>query len=80
LTDAEKAKRLAYAKKYRQKVFAAARSAGVVGAPRPKMSEAERKAKRKTYSKKYRQTIQAQARAYRELQGEAPKPRRRGRK
>ena len=57
---------------------AAMRSAGIIGAPRPKMSDAERKAKRKTYSKQYRQKIYAEAKAYRELQGE--KTTRRGRK
>lgn len=68
LTPAQKAKRLAYAKAYRQKIHAAARQAGVIGAPRPKLSEAERKGKRKVYAKAYRQKIAAQAAAYRRLQ------------
>lgn len=61
---------MAYAKAYRQKIAAAAREAGVIGAPRPKLSDAEKKAKRKVYAKAYRQRIVAQAAAYRKLQGE----------
>ncbi len=69
LTPQQKAKRLAYAKAYRKKIAAAARAAGVIGAPRPKMSDAERKTKRKAYAKAYRQRIVAEAKAYRRLQG-----------
>ena len=67
MTAAEKAKRKAYAKLRRGRINAAARQAGVIGAPRPKMSEAERKAKRKIYSQDYRKRITAQAKAYREM-------------
>ena len=70
LTAAEKAKRLAYAKARRKKIEAAARAAGVIGAPRPKMSPEVAKAKRKTYAKAYRTRITAQAKAYREMTGE----------
>ena len=70
MTAAEKAKRKVYAKSRRDKINAAARQAGVIGAPRAKMSESERKAKRKTYSKDYRKRITAQAKAYREMSGE----------
>ena len=70
LTTAEKAKRLAYAKARRKKIEAAAREAGVIGAPRPKMSPEVAKAKRKTYAKAYRKRITAQAKAYREMTGE----------
>jgi len=67
MTDAEKAKRQAYSKARTKRIMAAAREAGIIGAPRPKMSESERKAKRKVYGKAYRKKIQAEARAYREL-------------
>lgn len=67
LTAEQKAKRKAYSKARQARINAAAREAGVIGAPRPKMSDAERKAKRKIYSKAYRKTVQAQARAYRDL-------------
>lgn len=67
LTAAQKATRKAYAKTRRDKINAAARAAGVIGAPRPKMSAAEAKAKRKAYSKDYRKRIVAQARAYRAM-------------
>ena len=67
LTAAEKAKRKAYGKARQAKILAAARQAGVIGAPRPKMSVAEAKAKRKAYSKDYRKRITAQAKAYREM-------------
>ncbi len=70
LTPAQKATRKAYAKTRRDKINAAARQAGVIGAPRPKMSEAEAKAKRKAYSKDYRKKIVAQARAYRQMVGD----------
>jgi hypothetical protein len=43
------------------------RSAGIIGAPQPKMDPAERKAKRKAYAKNYRHKIQAEAKAYREM-------------
>ena len=48
----------------------AMREAGIIGAPRPKMSEAEKKANRKAYAKDYRKKIQAEARAYREMMSE----------
>ena len=67
MTAVEKAKRKAYAKARQAKILDAARQAGVIGAPRPKMSVAEAKAKRKAYSKEYRKRITAQARAYREM-------------
>ena len=67
MTAVEKAKRKAYATTRREKINAAARAAGVIGAPRPKMSDADRKAKRKTYGKAYRKRITAQAKAYREM-------------
>ena len=67
MTVAEKAKRKAYAKERQAKILRAARAAGVIGAPRPKMSEAERTAKRKVYSRNYRKRITAQAKAYREM-------------
>lgn len=67
MTPAEKQKRYDYAKQRRQKLNAAMREAGIIGAPRPVMSEAEKKAKRKAYSKEYRKKIQAEARAYREM-------------
>jgi len=70
LTADEKAKRLAYAKARRKKIEAAARAAGVIGAPRPKMSPAESKARRYAYAKEYRKRITAQARAYRQMTGE----------
>jgi len=70
LTAAEKATRKAYAKTRRDRINAAARAAGVIGAPRPKMSAAEAKSKRKEYAKKYRKLIVAQARAYRAMQGD----------
>lgn len=70
LTPADKAKRREYAKDRRHRINDAARKAGVIGAPRPKMSDTERKAKRKTYQKAYRKTVVAQARAYRQLQAE----------
>ena len=44
------------------------REAGIIGAPRPKMSEEEKQAKRKEYSKNYRSRIFAEAKAYEELQ------------
>ena len=69
MTAAEKRKRLDYAKARRKKIEAAARAAGVIGAPRPKMSAAEAKAKRKAYSQEYRKRITAQAKAYREMTG-----------
>ena len=69
LTAAEKAKRKVYAKSRRDKINAAARSAGVIGAPRTKMSAAEAKAKRKVYAKDYRKRITAQAKAYRQMTG-----------
>jgi len=53
----------------RKKIEAAARAAGVIGAPRPKMSPAEAKARRKTYGEAYRKRITAQAKAYREMMG-----------
>ena len=59
MTLAEKAKRKAYSKERQAKIMRAAREAGVVGQPRPKMSAAEAKAKRKVYAKAYRKTIQA---------------------
>lgn len=68
MTAAEKAKRKAYSKARNIRIMAAARQAGIIGAPRAKMSDAERKAKRKAYSKEYRKRINAQARAYREMQ------------
>jgi len=67
MTDAEKAKRQAYSKARMKRIMVAAREAGIIGAPRPKMDPAERKAKRKVYGKAYRKKIQAEARAYREL-------------
>lgn len=67
MTAEEKAKRRAYSKARTKRIMVAAREAGIIGAPRPKMSDAERKAKRKAYNKVYRKNIQAQARAYREL-------------
>lgn len=67
MTAEEKAKRRAYAKARTKRIMAAAREAGIIGAPRPKMSEADRKAKRKAYNKQYRKKIQAEARAYREM-------------
>lgn len=67
MTAEEKAKRRVYSKARTKRIMVAAREAGIIGAPRPKMSEAEAKAKRKAYSKAYRKTIQAQARAYREM-------------
>lgn len=77
MTQAEKDKRYAYAKTRRHKLNAAMREAGIIGAPRPKMSEPEKKTKRKAYSKDYRARINAEAKAYREMMsGEAPKTRR----
>jgi len=67
MTAAEKAKRREYSKARTKRIMAAAREAGIIGAPRPKMSEAESKAKRKVYSKDYRKRIQAEAKAYRDL-------------
>lgn len=63
LTPEQKAKRKAYSKARRQRIEAAARTAGVIGAPRPKMSEAERKMKRKAYRKMYQSKIKAGYRA-----------------
>jgi len=67
MTAAEQAKRRDYSKARTKRIMAAAREAGIIGAPRPKMSEAESKAKRKAYNKVYRKKIQSEARAYREL-------------
>jgi hypothetical protein len=55
------------------------RKAGIIGAPREKMSAEEKKSKRKAYSKAYRAKIQSEARAYREMQG-GTTSKRRGRK
>lgn len=68
MTPEQKAKRKAYGKIRRDRINAAARAAGVIGAPRAKMDPAERKAKRKEYNKAYRKRIVAQARAYRQMQ------------
>jgi hypothetical protein len=79
LTAEEKAKRQAYSRARMKKIMQAARQAGIIGAPRPKMSEAERKAKRYAYAKAYRKKIQAEARAYREMMaggGAAPRRKR----
>lgn len=59
------------------KISAACREAGIIGAPRPKMSESERKDNRKAYSKEYRKRINAEAKAYREMMGEKKASRRR---
>jgi len=67
LTAAEKAARYAYAKQRRHRLNAAMREAGIIGAPRSKMSESEKKSNRKTYAKTYRKKITAEARAYREM-------------
>ena len=68
LTPAEKQKRYDYQKKRRQKLSAEMRKAGIIGQPRPKMTEEERKSKRKGYSKNYRHKTSAEAKAWRELQ------------
>jgi len=70
MTPAEKAKRKAYSKARQKRINDAAREAGIIGQPRPKMSVAEAKANRKAYSKEYRKRINAQARAYRALMKE----------
>ena len=70
MTPEQKAKRKVYSKARQQKINAAAREAGVIGAPRPKMDPAERKLNRKTYNKAYRKKIVAEARAYREMMKE----------
>ncbi len=76
MTPAEKQKRYAYAKDRRHRLNTAMREAGIIGAPRPKMSAEEKKAKRKSYSKTYRARITSDAKAYRELmKGEAPRKR-----
>jgi len=67
MTAAEKAKRKEYSKARMKRILSAAREAGIIGAPRPKMSDEERKSKRKVYGKAYRKKIQAEARAYRDL-------------
>ena len=67
MTHAEKQARYAYAKTRREKLSKAMREAGIIGAPRSKMSESEKKAHRKAYSKDYRKKITAEARAYREM-------------
>lgn len=59
LTPEQKAKRKLYQKSRQQKILQAARAAGVVGAPRPKLSEAERRAHRKTYRKNYQAKMKA---------------------
>ena len=68
MTPQQKQKRYAYAKNRRQRLNAEMRKAGIIGAPRPKMSEEERKGKRKTYSHDYNTRIRAEAKAFRELQ------------
>jgi len=75
LTPEEKQKRYAYQAKRRRKLSDQMREAGIIGAPRAKMSEEERKDKRKEYSKNYRQRILAEAKAYEELlaSGQLPK-------
>lgn len=70
MTAEEKYKRREYAKARRKRIMQAAREAGIIGAPRPKMSDAERKAKRKGYNKDYRKRITAQAKAYRAMMAE----------
>ena len=70
MTPAQKAARKAYSKARQKRIMDAARKAGIIGAPRPKMDPATAKAKRKAYSKDYRKKIQAQARAYRALMKE----------
>lgn len=67
LTAEQKAKRREYSKARTKRIMVAAREAGIIGAPRPKMSAEEAKAKRKAYNKIYRKKIVAEARAYREL-------------
>lgn len=68
MTPDAKAKRRAYSKARTKRIMVAAREAGIIGAPRPKLPEAERKARRTAYNKIYRKKIVAEARAYRELQ------------
>ncbi len=67
LTPEEKGKRKAYSKARTKRIMAAAREAGIIGAPRPKQDPATAKARRKAYNTAYRKRIQAEARAYREL-------------
>lgn len=67
MTPAQKAKRRAYTKARRHRIMAAARAAGIIGAPRPKLSDSERISRRKEYRKKYFRRVCAEAKAYREL-------------
>lgn len=80
MTESEKAKRYAYTKARRQRLSQEMRAAGIIGAPREKMSDSERKAKRLVYNKDYRKRVFAEAKAYRELMkegGGAPRRKRR---
>ena len=63
----EKRARYDYAKDRRKRLAVAMRSAGIIGIPKPKMSEGERKTKRKEYSQNYHERIKAESDAYREL-------------
>ena len=67
MTRAEKDARYAYAKNRRQRLNREMRAAGIIGAARPQMSEAEKKAHRKVYSTAYRKKVFAEAKAYRQM-------------
>jgi hypothetical protein len=68
LTDEEKQKRYDYNKKRNKKLREEMRKAGIIGKPRPKMSEDERKKARAEYSKNYNKRVHAEAAAWREMQ------------
>jgi hypothetical protein len=73
LTSEEKQARYDYAKDRRKRLATAMRSAGIIGVPKPKMSEEERKGKRKEYSRNYHEKIKAESDAYRELMAQEMK-------
>lgn len=67
LTPLEKQARYDYAKERRHNLSEQMRKAGIIGQPRPKLTEEERMVHRREYNKNYRQRIKAESDAYREI-------------